>query len=128
MKKELMALLFGTTLVLAACGGGSGEEDQAPSDDTSDTTEQADDNDGDSASGADADTTAVAEEVFAQNCASCHGSNLEGGMGPALSEIGAKYSEDEILNIIKEGPGNMPKNAAEGADAEAVAAWLAGKK
>ncbi|TLS39373.1 cytochrome c550 [Pseudalkalibacillus caeni] len=69
------------------------------------------------------------EEIFSQNCASCHGQNLEGVVGPALNKIGGKYSQDEIRSIIAEGKGSaMPAGLIEGEAADKVAAWLAEKK
>ncbi len=70
-----------------------------------------------------------AEQIFAQNCASCHGENLGGGAGPALEAVGGTYSKDEILDIIKNGKGGgMPAGLIEGKEAELVATWLAEKK
>ncbi len=40
------------------------------------------------------------------NCTSCHGQNLEGGMGPKLA--GSKKGADEMKKIIREGKGSMP--------------------
>nr|WP_279325948.1 cytochrome c [Bacillus sp. FJAT-47783] len=105
---KLTALLLGTSLVLAACGGG-GEEGK-------DTENQA------------GETTASAEDLFKQNCASCHGQNLEGASAPKLAEVGSKYSEDEIKNIILNGQGGMPAGLLDESEASVVAEWLAAKK
>ncbi|WP_042463030.1 cytochrome c551 [Neobacillus dielmonensis] len=104
MKKKLLTILIGSAFVmgLAACGGG-------------------DDKGG-------GDTASDAAEIFDQNCSSCHGGNLQGGMGPNLTKVGSRYSQDEIRNIIKNGKGAMPKNVIEGDDADEVAKWLAAKK
>lgn len=111
MKKRLMALLFGSALVLSACGGAEEPADEA-SEGGSTTTE----------------TAGSAEEIVQQSCIGCHGRELEGGSGPNLQEVGAKYSEEEIKSIIINGQGAMPKGLLEDADAEVVAAWLAEKK
>ncbi|TKD70157.1 cytochrome c550 [Pseudalkalibacillus hwajinpoensis] len=72
---------------------------------------------------------AAPEEIYAQNCASCHGGDLGGQVGPALTAVGGKYSKDEILGIIKNGKGSgMPAGLIEGEQAEAVAKWLSEKK
>lgn len=105
-----MVILFGAMLTLAACGGGDEEATDSTAGDTG---------------GAEA---TAAEPIYQQSCAGCHGGDLKGGMGPNLTKVGSKYSEEEILNIIHNGQGNMPKGVIQGADAEAVAAWLAGKK
>lgn len=67
-------------------------------------------------------------KIFDQKCSSCHGGDLTGGMGPNLTKVGSKYSKDEILNIIKNGKGQMPANVITGDDANQVAEWLAAKK
>ena len=62
-------------------------------------------------------------------CIRCHGNNLEGqGNFPALNDVGARLSEDEILNVIENGRGAMPGGIISGEDAKAVATWLAEKK
>ncbi|KGX84084.1 menaquinol-cytochrome c reductase cytochrome b/c subunit [Pontibacillus marinus] len=56
-------------------------------------------------------------KIFKQNCASCHGGNLEGGnAGPALTET--KKSVDEIKNIAKNGIGTMPAGQFKGSEEE----------
>lgn len=111
MKKKLLALLMGTSLVLAACGGN--EEAQEPKENGSETTT------------ADAGDTA---KLFNNKCSSCHGQNLEGGVGPALDKIGAKLSPADIEKVIAEGKGAMPPGLLEGTEATQVATWLAEKK
>ncbi|HAQ06926.1 MAG TPA: cytochrome C551 [Bacillus bacterium] len=105
MKKKLLALLMGTSLVLAACGGGGGDEAGG----------------GDTA-GADP------EKLYNQKCSSCHGGDLEGGVGPKLSDVGSRLSQEDIEKVIAEGQGSMPPKLLEGDDASAVAEWLANKK
>lgn len=104
MKKSVLTLIFGSALFLAACGGGeksSGGETAQP--------------DG--------------EKIVQKTCTTCHGGKLQGASAPALDKIGAKYSEEEILNIILNGKGNgMPASLVKGADAEAAAKYLAGLK
>jgi cytochrome c551 len=104
LKKKLLALLMGTSLALAACGGGG--EDEAGGD----------------KAGADP------EKLFNQKCSSCHGGNLEGGVGPKLSDVGARLSQEDIEGVIANGKGSMPPKLLEGDDATAVAEWLANKK
>jgi len=104
LKKKVLTLLIGTAFVmgLAACGGG---EDKA----------------GD-------ETASGGAKIFDQKCSSCHGENLQGGMGPDLTKVGSRYTKDEIRDIIKNGKGAMPPNVVEGDDADEVADWLAAKK
>jgi cytochrome c550 len=68
------------------------------------------------------------DKIFQQNCSSCHGQNLEGGVGPNLQHIGSKMSKNQILNQIKNGGGQMPGNIIQGKAAEKVADWLSKKK
>lgn len=124
-KKSVLALMLGSSIVLAACGGG----DDAAEDTTDDATVEETETEAPATDEGTEETTASAgEEVYQQSCLSCHGGNLEGGFGPALDKAGAEYSKDEILDIIHNGKGQMPPNVVEGEEAEAVAAWLAEKK
>jgi len=114
MKTKLIAILFGSALVLSACGG-----TEQPADEAGDTTTEG---------GSTQETAGSAEEIVQQSCIGCHGRELEGGSGPNLQEVGAKYSQEEIKNIIINGQGGMPKGLLNDADAEVVASWLAEKK
>ncbi|OEH92213.1 cytochrome c551 [Bacillus solimangrovi] len=118
MKKKLLTLFMGTALVLSACGGG--EEVQEPVQEPEVEQPAGDE-------GAVVDT-AGAEKLYQESCVSCHGQNLEGGVGPELTAVGASLSSEEILNIITNGQGSMPAGLLQGAEAEKVAAWLAEKK
>lgn len=68
------------------------------------------------------------EQLFQSKCASCHGGDLSGGVGPNLQEVGSRYSAEEIQGIIKDGRGAMPPGLYSGEQAKAVAEWLAEKK
>ncbi|MCF6093442.1 cytochrome c [Microaerobacter geothermalis] len=71
---------------------------------------------------------ASAETSYKQTCASCHGANMEGVVGPSLNNIGSKYSKDQIKNIIVNGQNAMPGGLVSEDVAENLAAWLADKK
>src|SRR5699024_5900714 len=64
------------------------------------------------------------EEVFQQNCATCHGDVLSGGNGPDLTKVGSEMSKDDIHDIIENGKGDMPTGIVAGEDAEIIAEWL----
>jgi mono/diheme cytochrome c family protein len=68
--------------------------------------------------------------LFKQNCASCHGQNLEGIAGPNLTKVGSKYDAKQIADIIKNGKGGKmpPGMLKKQPEIEAVAKWLAEKK
>ncbi len=69
------------------------------------------------------------EEIYQQNCSSCHGGNLEGASGPALDQVGGKYSAEEIADIIQNGLGNgMPGGLVTGEAQQLLAEWLAEHK
>ncbi|WP_042356443.1 cytochrome c551 [Bacillus rubiinfantis] len=120
MKKWLygiICILFVASLT--ACGGGS---DKDTSKDNNTTTE----NTADKAPAS--NTAADGDKVFQATCAACHGNDLKSGYAADLDKIGSKYSKDEILDIIHNGKGQMPKQNLSDEDADAVATWLAGKK
>lgn len=110
MKKKLLAVFLGATLVLGACGGGNKTKENGAGEQVS------------------ADP---GEKVYQANCASCHGDNLQGRGGPALDKVGSKFSEEEIHDIIVNGipgtsmPGGLVKDESE---QNALAKWLASKK
>lgn len=110
MKWKLAAMFLGVSLALAACGGGG---------------DNAGNNNGNNGGG---DTAASAEQIYKQNCASCHGQDLSGGVGPNLQKVGSKYSKEQIKEIIVNGRGAMPAGIIKGEDADKVAEWLASKK
>jgi cytochrome c550 len=68
------------------------------------------------------------EEFYKQTCASCHGANMEGGVGPALKGVGGKLSADEIKNILQNGKGNMPAGLVPQDKLDEMAKWLSEKK
>lgn len=107
MKKKLLTILFGSMLVLAACGGGDADESEGNG-------------------GADngADETAHGEELYLQNCSQCHGNDLQGGTGPSLEDVGSEYDTGEIVTIIQEGLPAMPAINMDDDDAQAIADWL----
>lgn len=51
----------------------------------------------------------TAVSLYRQHCASCHGAELEGGIGPALRNEAARHSQREIEAIIQRPSGAMPK-------------------
>lgn len=66
------------------------------------------------------------EEVFQTNCTSCHGQDLASGPAPDLTEIGSKYSQEEIAEIVENGTdGGMPSfPQLQGDDLDALTEWL----
>ncbi|ASA26565.1 c-type cytochrome [Paenibacillus donghaensis] len=73
---------------------------------------------------------AAAEEVVKATCISCHGDQLQGGMGPSLQQAGAEHDAEAIYSIVTKGRGQMPSFKEQLAPEEIanVAMWLAEKK
>jgi quinoprotein glucose dehydrogenase len=47
--------------------------------------------------------------VYAANCASCHGENMQGGAaGPSLVDVAKRRTRDDLVQIIRQGTGRMP--------------------
>ena len=104
-KKWLATFMLGSALMLGACGGEESESGNEDKDTGAETTENA-------------ATTDASEQVAQQRCATCHGGNLQGmGNTPALNDIGSRFSEEEILDIIVNGQGNMPGGLVKGEEA-----------
>src|SRR5699024_7570170 len=117
MKKWLMPVIFATMLGLAACGGRANDVNN----DTAGTDNKAADNNN-------AEETAGrgdGEEVYKENCASCHGDDLSVNVGPALDNVGSDHSVDDIKKVIEDGQGSIPAAIVSGDDEDAVAEWLA---
>lgn len=72
----------------------------------------------------------AAVELYKRTCLACHGGNLEGRSGPALSRIGETMDEEQLIAVISEGRGFMPAFAKtlEEDQIEGLAAWLASKR
>ena len=57
-----------------------------------------------------AQPSAGGRALYLQHCASCHREDLRGNPPafPSLVEIGAKYEEDDLITLIRQGSGRMP--------------------
>jgi mono/diheme cytochrome c family protein len=120
-----------SALVAVGCGGGS---DSA-------TVEQRTSSSGAPLGGATEQPLSLAEqhgqELFVQNCGSCHtfhAAGTVGQIGPDLNDIA--INEADVLHAIRTGggshshgaggkTGNMPRNLVTGKDAQDVAAFVA---
>ncbi|ETT82038.1 cytochrome c551 [Viridibacillus sp. FSL R5-0477] len=112
MKKTLLAMLFGSALVLGACGGNDKAKEETTNEKNGSETAAVD-----------------AQQIIQSKCISCHGENLEGqGNFPNISKIGATLSKKEILDVINNGKNGMPGGLITGDDADAVAQWLSKQK
>lgn len=111
MKKWLIAIVLGSLLALGACGSDDDSDSNTPEDNGDETVD---------ASGA--------EDIFKNNCATCHGDDLSGENGTDLTEVGSKMSKDEIEQQIEDGGNGMPGGLVSGDDADTLSQWLSEKK
>lgn len=121
MKKWVGILLLITLVLLVACSSNESAENNQGSDKSNEEIS-------DESSMGESTNASEAEKVFQNNCAYCHGSDLSGGAGPDLTEVGSRYSKEEIAEIIKNGKNAMPADVVEGKNVELLASWLAQKK
>jgi cytochrome c550 len=72
----------------------------------------------------------AAEAIYKQSCIACHGTDLEGKMGPNLQKVGGKLTDQQLHKIIQNGKGGMPafKSTLKDEEIVNIALWLAGKK
>ena len=87
--------------------GGGGEQTADSGAETEESGEGSGEEGGGEGSEEGASSGDVDAEGIAQNsCASCHGEDFSGGMGPALA--GTSLGEDEFTDIVRNGQGSMP--------------------
>jgi cytochrome c oxidase cbb3-type subunit 3 len=74
----------------------------------------------------------MGESIFLVQCQQCHGTTGDGLSGRA-QDFGSRMTKDQVLDVINNGSnqlgyamGMMPPGMAAGADAEAIAAYIAG--
>lgn len=68
------------------------------------------------------------EAIFANSCASCHGDDMTGSVGPDLTTVGSDHSAEDIEGIINNGQGAMPPGTAPPEEAAVLAEWLSEMK
>lgn len=71
------------------------------------------------------ETVPSGEEVYMNSCASCHGDDLSGTVGPDLRNLDDKYSKEEIEDIVMNGKDSMPPmDFVEDDELELLTDWL----
>ncbi|MDG0792905.1 cytochrome c [Cohnella ginsengisoli] len=71
-----------------------------------------------------------AETIYKAQCIACHAADLSGGVGPNLTNVGARLSADEISTRIHNGGGGMPafKGTLTDDQINTLVNWLSTKK
>ncbi|MFC3799432.1 c-type cytochrome [Cohnella sp. GCM10012308] len=71
-----------------------------------------------------------AETIYKAQCIACHAADLSGGVGPNLTDVGARLSTDEISSRIHNGGGGMPafKGTLTDDQINTLVNWLSTKK
>ena len=79
----------------------------------------------------DNDLKSMGESVYLVQCAPCHGVDAE-GIDKKAQDLTTRMSKEQVLEVIKNGSkglnypmGEMPAGMASGADADAIASWIA---
>lgn len=64
--------------------------------------------------------------LYKKQCLSCHAADLSGKVGPDLRKIGAKMTEDQLVEMIHDGTKGMPafKKILSEEEIAALAQWL----
>jgi cytochrome c551 len=99
MPRRLLALLLPLGLLLA-CAEKSYDDDDDDDAEDSAVVEGDDDED--------VDPDAVGATAYATHCVACHGSEGEGGVGPAHSDVIPGLEATDLERILDEGRGTMP--------------------
>ena len=134
MRRVLAVIGVGAVLAFAGCGGD--DEEQAPSgrsgggvaagQDAPETAGSGTQEEGTAEKGSGGPATADGKQAFASTCGGCHtleAAGTNGEVGPNLDEL--KPDKKRVLDAIAQGPGAMPDNLLRGAEAEAVAEYVA---
>ncbi|MEH7076477.1 c-type cytochrome [Neobacillus drentensis] len=64
------------------------------------------------------------ETIYKESCAACHGNQLQGAVGPPVTNMKSKYSEADVLKIVNEGTQKMPGNLLDKEASKTVMKWL----
>ncbi|MEZ2457176.1 cytochrome c [Salinicoccus roseus] len=96
----ILIIFLGIGLVFLLSSQGANQEEEGGGEETA--SEEGGEGGGEEASSGDFDAEGFARD----NCASCHGQDFSGSMGPALA--GTSLSEEDFTTTVREGRGSMP--------------------
>ncbi|GAB3071523.1 c-type cytochrome [Salinicoccus sesuvii] len=98
----ILIIFLGIGLVFLLSSQGATSHDEGEDEDVASEEGSEGGEGGEEAASGDFDAEGFARD----NCASCHGQDYSGGMGPALAGTG--LSDEEFHDTVREGPGSMP--------------------
>jgi cytochrome c551 len=113
MRRHVPLALLAAAVLAAGCGGDDGGSGGGGTG-------------GGGSGGGGGGQASAGEELFRGNCGSCHtlaAAGTSGSFGPNLDELAPDAAS--VRAAIEQGPGPMPAGVVKGADADAVAAYLA---
>jgi mono/diheme cytochrome c family protein len=61
-----------------------------------------------SGDGSDGEAAVSGEDVYGENCARCHGEDGQGGSGPTMEGVADRLTEDEHVEVVRNGRAGMP--------------------
>lgn len=67
--------------------------------------------------------TAAGETIYTTNCSGCHGADATGGSGPSLIDAYATGEDEEMMDYIINGDGDMPAFGESLADQDIADVW-----
>ena len=102
----LLIIFLGVGLVFLLSAQGANQEEEGDEVATEENGEEGSEESGENGENGASSGDVDAEGVAQNSCASCHGEDFSGGMGPALA--GTDLSEDEFTDIVRNGQGSMP--------------------
>lgn len=111
MKVKRFMMVFSLLFVVSACSSVAKEEQaQNPNAATPDE--------------------ASAMALYKNNCLSCHAVDLGGIVGPSLQQVGSKFIEEQLVEIIHDGEKGMPafEKMLNTDEIDVLAKWLSQKK
>lgn len=115
----LATVLSAVALAAAGCGGGDEEDTGGGGTTTEQAAPPAESETG-------GETAGAGKELFSNSCGGCHtlaDAETSGQTGPNLDEL--KPDAERVKQAIAQGPGIMPENLYEGAEADQVAQYVA---